>query len=75
MRFIESASDGDIERMRSLQETGISLDITISVRITLYTSHSIDIYYKRIQCVQTIYGVIVKVAKQLYKIEEVSESR
>ena len=45
MRFIESASDGDIERMRSLLETGISVDITISVRITLYTSHSIDISY------------------------------
>ena len=32
--FIGSASDGDIERMRSLLETGISVDITISVRIT-----------------------------------------
>ena len=34
MRFIVFAIDGDIERMRSLQETGISVDITTPVRIT-----------------------------------------
>ena len=34
MKFFKSAYDGDIERMKSLLETGISVDITMPVRVT-----------------------------------------